>query len=191
MQEEKVVMKTPCNEVRANLDRLLDGDLPDPEQAKLASHLEACPECREELHRERQAMKALAELRHLACPDHVTRRIEEAVAVEERQPSMAERLRSLADRLRWRPLAAALPIAAVVLLAVLLRPTSPSQDPAAYSAEEIQKAQKQATWTLSFVAQTINTAQEKTVEQLVRESLRSMIRTRLRDAVQKTEGDQS
>jgi anti-sigma factor RsiW len=184
-------MKTPCNEVRANLDRLLDGDLPDADQAKLAAHLEACPECREELHRERQAMTAMAELPRLTCPDEVTRRIEETVAIEERQPSLAERLRGLGDTLRWRPLAAALPVAVAVLLAVLLYPTKPTPDSAAYSEEEIQKAEKQATWTLSFVAQTINNAQDKTVEDLVRESLRSMVRTRLRDAVQKTEGDQS
>jgi len=184
-------MKTQCNEVRANLDRLLDGDLSDPEQARLAAHLETCPECREELHRERQAMTAMAEMPLLSCPDHVVRRVEEAVASHDRAPSLAERLRGFINSLRWKPLAAASPIVAMVLLFLILKPTGNAPDSASYTEEEIQTAKKQASWTLSFVAQKINNAQEKTVEELVKENLRSMVRTRLRDAVQRTEGEQS
>jgi anti-sigma factor (TIGR02949 family) len=184
-------MRTQCSEVRANLDRFLDGDLPDPERARFAAHIEACPECREELQSERQAMEAIEGLPRLTCPDHVIRRLEKTVAVQDRGPSFAERFGDLIKGLRWRPLAAALPIAAAALLLVLLRPGENTPGSAPYSDEEIRKAEKQATWTLTFVAQTINSAQEKTVEELVRESLRSMIRTRLRDAVQRTEGDQS
>ena len=184
-------MKTQCNRVRANLDRLLDGDLPDAEQAELAAHLDACPECREELNRERQAVMTMAELPNLTCPDHVIRRVEETTSIQNPEPSLADRLRDLFTSLRWKPLSAALPIIVAVILVALLYPTKKTPESSAYSEEEVQIAKKQAAWTLSYVAQTINNAQEKTVEELVRESLRSMIRTRLRDAVQKTEGDQS
>jgi anti-sigma factor RsiW len=184
-------MKTQCNRVRDNLDRLLDGDLPDAERTELTAHLEVCPECRKELNDQQQAAMELAELPSLTCPDHVVRQIEENTAIPNPGISLADRLRGLVDSLRWRPLAAALPIVVVILLVALLNPTKKAPDSPTHSEEEVQKAKKQASWTLSYVAQTINNAQDKTVEELVRESLRSMIRTRLRDAVQKTEGDNS
>jgi anti-sigma factor (TIGR02949 family) len=181
-------MKTHCDEIRANLGQFLDGDLSGQVRERFAAHLEGCAECREELRRERQVEEAVAELPRVACPDRVLQRISEATAGQEDKTSLARRFRLLIDATRRRPLPIGLTLVGALVLVMLLTPRQETIEPTQFSEDEIQTASKQATWTLTYVAQTINKAQDKTMEELLKESLRSMIRTRLKDAVQENKG---
>ena len=81
-----------CDEVRDRIDDLLDGLEPAP---ALASHLEDCPACAQELALARRLQEALAEgLPPLACPDEVS---EAVLALAQREAASAGRRSETAE----------------------------------------------------------------------------------------------
>lgn len=185
-------MKEQCNRVRDKLYRFLDGDLPDEESKEVEEHLKICPGCLNELERGQELDARIKDLPQLQCPDRVVRGIEETTLSSEQESRLLERLRGWFEATRWKP-AAAIAVVTAVIVAAVLYPTGQTDDPSrgTYSADEIEKARKQATWTLTYVAQTIEGAKENAVEDLVRRELPRLIRGRLREATRTDNGGES
>lgn len=77
-------MRDPCEEVLRRIEVYLDAELPAPQAAALAEHLEACPECLEHevfLSRLRQIVRSKLGATP-GTPPEVVDRIRSAIALE-------------------------------------------------------------------------------------------------------------
>lgn len=81
-----------CDDIRASLTALLDGELPPEAAAEIERHMAACPECAQ-AGAELKAVRALADGWTLDAPD-ITGRVMELVAMDD-QSLLLDEMRSL------------------------------------------------------------------------------------------------
>jgi hypothetical protein len=183
-------MKTPCTEIRSLIDRYLDEGLEAEERLRLEEHLESCDACRGAIRLEEEIAQELGALPTPKCPDRVIRSIESAIGQAEDGATWRDRIRAVLTTPRWVPVPVVISLAVLALL-ILTRPTGrpdapPSSEP---NHEQIELAEKQARWAMSYVFQKINEKGLQKTESFVSSDLPVKIRDHLQGAVPEIKGD--
>ena len=145
-----------CRDIEMELAAYCGGELDSRERRLVRAHLDACPDCRTELAREKSLRQTLGSLPVIEADGDLDGRILEAI-----QP--ATRMT------RWtRPkirLTAAGGLIAAGLAVVLLLPSvrPPSEPESPWTAEEMDAARQDVRYTLALTAEVINRTQKATV----------------------------
>ncbi len=73
-----------CEEVLAEIEHFLHGELDLGEAARLADHLDTCPPCFERAEFQRKLKAIVKDKCHSRAPDHLVWRVREAIHLERR-----------------------------------------------------------------------------------------------------------
>lgn len=178
------------------VEAYVDGDLPDAEREAFEHVLADNPHWQAQVHHARRIRDALHEFPNLACPPQVT----DAVLSETRRRSNGAQprkdsgwmalWRGLGAELRtgWKPAVVGLTLVLVVVASVLLgnpqRWFAPAEQPAAladrYTQDEIEQAETEAKWALSYVAQVSQKTGSTVEESILEENVAAPMRRALR-----------
>ncbi len=172
----------PCFEIRSLIDRFLDGDLPETEQAALEEHLSACEACRAGLEGEERIIRQFEMLPELECPEAVLEKIREAVQTTEKKPVMTHRRKK--QRVlpfRWGLVPVGL-AAAVIILYLIREPSGEHQYPVrvAYSLQEVELARTRAMWVMVLVGEKVRKVEMETVGTAMLDDLPAALRKGVR-----------
>lgn len=189
-------MNQQCRKTRSLFGPYLDRDLGPKAIHRMDRHLEACPDCRNELQAEQQVADAFSALPELSCPQRVDQRILDRLAEEPRKPRLFDRLGQLLGSPGWKTVTACAAALVVVLLFLPVAPQSPVGTEMALinggdgqiSHEEAYQARQRAKTSLAFVAQLIQDTEKKTVTDILTSKLPKAIRNSLQRVVPVTTG---
>ena len=152
-QDEKETMT--CEQARATLHELLDGDSVDREQ-EYRDHIAACSGCREA---DRDLQTIQTELRALplaALPDTALERVWRDTTRPKGRQVSRRRFRGM----DWRPAAAAAALAAVLLGVHFVGPPDPSE-------AELNQAAVEARMVLQLTARALRQSEETVIREVL------------------------
>ncbi len=177
-------MSNPCRDTRKLFDSLFDGDISRSDRKMVFRHLKGCASCRAEYLKERDLVRIFETLPRLSCPDRVTRSILADTVKRDEPRKRVARSRSNVMAGHWRIVFAGAAAAALILLFVF-RPEM-SQEPAAQvelSQTDANRAKAEATWSLAYLAKTMNRTEKKVVQDVLFKELPSTVKKSLQNAV--------
>lgn len=180
-------MNQQCRKTRSLFGPYLDGDLGPKAIRRMDRHLEACPDCRNELQAEQQVANVLSALPEMSCPRRVDQRIMDRLAVEPRKERLAARLGRILGSPGWKTVTACAAALVVVMLFLPVAPESPSGtetalntgDDGRISHQEAYQARQRAEASLAYVAQLIHKTEKETVNDILTSKLPKAIRNSL------------
>jgi|GEM_PF-2805146 hypothetical protein len=181
-------MHTECEKMREWVDLLLENELGQREKEQLDRHLEGCETCRILLAEERSLIQGLRNLKTLPCPDEVVQSILRMTKPE--SMPWFKRIQEAIPRLTVRKPVYAL--AGVLAAAVLfwIMPKGGMRDTGSdlaldqtYDSRDLEKSKAQAEWTLLYVSQKLNQAQEKAVKDVVIQDLPKTLQNTIKKTV--------
>ncbi len=157
MSEATRSRRTDCEQARATLHGLLDGDPVDGErEQEYRNHLAACSSCREA---DRDLQTIQSELRALplaALPDTALERVWRGTT----RPQGGPVSRRPSWSMDWRAMAAAAALAAVLLAVQLVGPPAPSE-------AELNQAAVEARMVLLLTARVLRQSEQTVIRELL------------------------
>jgi anti-sigma factor RsiW len=169
-----------CKWVNDRIDEYVDGLLDSSESVRIADHCSNCAACQSEVELARLIRDGFNSMSVLECPDSVTERVLEVASRSlDRNPKIEPGLQRMTlVRSRWKPIAAAVAAAAVILVIL----SSPMETSPSASQAEIDQALLEAKYALAVISEAgrrtgvqVGSDMNKTVLRPVREILQETI----------------
>jgi len=180
-------MNLQCNNIYKLLNEYINDTLSYKQKKIIFAHLKTCDACRKEYNKELTIIKAMKNMPLFPCPENVVRKIESQTYNKSKEKTI------LAKCFHWifinklRPITIGL--AAVVLVVIILIPFYPLNDSqkdseeTMYTTEEIQKAKKEAEWTLTYIGHVLNENNKKAVNNVLLDRFPKIIRESLKKSI--------
>jgi anti-sigma factor RsiW len=183
-------MNDSCQDMEIKLERYLDGDLPFDQATQVENHLRECHACRGEIDRERLLRENLTALPEIKCPPLLVAKIVRALDSPSK-PAIPVRWRLFPGK-GWRrlALAAAAPLALVVLLVWSSEDNKPTAPEQPYSQAEILAARQQAKLCLALAVQIVGDSEREAFIEIFGNQLPKTIQNSLQKVIPSSGGGQ-
>ncbi len=171
-------MKSRCETYQRWALERTRGELPSIKNYLLTRHLSRCDECASQVKEDAELACYFNALPRISCPEPVLQRIRSTI--------VNQRVKAADRKPLFTPLRLSLAASAIgaILLVIVLLPRRESESTIQnYSAAEVEKARKQAEWSLALTGKLIRKNEKKVIRETIIEQFPSSIRKALDESL--------
>ena len=177
-------MKTNrCERIRDLIERFFDGETTKKENLEIQRHIKVCAECRKLVILNQEISDFFSTLPELKCPEELYSKI--LANTVKRKGSSKKHLIDTHTLFNWKNAVVGIAFSAAIVFLVI-KPnigTETYMKPVVYQEQDIEKAKKQAEWTLKLIGRKLNKSEIKAFKEVFYTNLPKTVTKSLEQSV--------